>query len=152
MKDTDDRCLHLRLRACRCEAGLHDMQKACSAKTAPQCMEEVPEPCPNNEHIIFRKCHADIAPLCQAPVHSLCDGFASVAGEEPERHVVLHRCCGKRPKCVHCQQRRRANADRRKLEEEMAKCAHCDHRSHQVSFMQQPQLAVGFCCAFNTYK
>lgn len=107
---------------CRCQAGLHSTQRACSAKQPPPCMEEVPEPCTGGAHIVYRRCNGHAAPRCQVTVHSYCEGFASIAGVEPQRHLVPHRCFAKPPQCGHCQQLKRSHAAKIRLDADMAKC------------------------------
>lgn len=111
------------LDAFRCKAGLHSMQCACSAAAPPPCHEEVPQPCANGTHIVFRRCCNPAAPPCMATVHSYCEGFTAIAGMEPQRHLVPHRCSAKPPKCGQCAQLRRRTNERLQLEADLAKCA-----------------------------
>lgn len=100
------------------------MQRRCSAAAPPPCREDVPELCRARKHVVFRKCGSPAAPPCVAMVHSYCEGFPTPIEEERERHMLPHRCCERPPRCRHCLQMRRKQAELHQIEERLQRCGY----------------------------
>jgi hypothetical protein len=56
---------------CRCAQHAHPMTKHCSAMSAPQWREPVPEMCPKAEHVVWRLCGNRVAPPCMYTMYTV---------------------------------------------------------------------------------